>query len=696
MSVQIGGDSRNSINGNVDGIAMKYVVTNSNLNISFDVALRMVDFTFHKDWGAAYFWAAIIDNTGNIIDEINVDGSSAATADPFVLSTIAGLSNPCFCSPPSPATLAFYRPWRNQILSAPASQIGNEVALVITVGDCAPCGHSIVGYIDNVCRLDSLPPPIIKNSTTYCNQQVAQINFDYNIPADLDLSKLSFFCRIYKNGTVICAKYITPPAYTGNYQFQFTSTDCPTIATGCFDYNVFLVMQNTYGGYVAIESLNEADYLYHDPGPNNTHEGITPGKNNDVCCVATPPCPACSVSVTVYKPGGGNIVLSNGSAQFECNKTYDFGPARLTCSPTGAAISIKQVKIIDAAGNTPAWVSSFSTTGTGNLLIPNNISGNYYIKYVWGNSTADCDSIVYPITVVCPPVECTCEKSGCVFSKKFSVSDGTTITKYSCGSSLNFECNKKYTFNMSSACPTNTLCPPIVTAQVFSAAGTPVAQGPVPLNVTFTASGDYTIIFNLEVNGKSCAKCESRIKVGKCTSTACDSCNVKVSNTSIENIITNSTLSVSQLIQSFTFSNLPASITEVRASVSNITIAAIDNTGKQNEECLSCITNPVAWGSIVNGTGIPGITPLIYMGGATASAPVLSTIQNNQNPREIVWTANGNFFAVNDPVQLTFLLPAASTLSCCTRQATICVKFVFRDENCKECIVIKCFDVEIK
>jgi hypothetical protein len=178
-----------------------------------------------------------------------------------------------------------------------------------------------------------------------------------------------------------------------------------------------------------------------------------------------------------------------------------------------------------------------------------------------------------------------------------------------------------------------------------------------------------------------------------CTPPVCTTCQTVVSGTNKISLISNSTTGVSLLSQSFSFTGLPTNITEVKATLTNLKLWATDETGAINDQCLTCITNPMVWGSIINGGGIAGIVPKINISGAETNAPV--SISKNQNPRQIVWK-NGSNFSVNNPIQLSFYLPSASTLKCCTRKATICIKFVFRNDKCEECIAIKCFDIEIK
>jgi hypothetical protein len=67
-----------------------------------------------------------------------------------------------------------------------------------------------------------------------------------------------------------------------------------------------------------------------------------------------------------------------------------------------------------------------------------------------------------------------------------------------------------------------------------------------------------------------------------------------------------------------------------------------------------------------------------------------------QNPREVIWNNGGAAFALPSAINLSFLLPPASIIDCCELTAKICVKFTFRDKDCKECEVIVCFSVVIK
>jgi hypothetical protein len=183
------------------------------------------------------------------------------------------------------------------------------------------------------------------------------------------------------------------------------------------------------------------------------------------------------------------------------------------------------------------------------------------------------------------------------------------------------------------------------------------------------------------------------VTVNNCQTQTCTTCTTTITNTIKVALINNNTTGISQLLQSFSFSGLPTNTTEVRAVLTSINIFAENQNGVRTEECISCLNDPIAWGSIVNGSTIANTTKKININGVETIAT--GTILKNQTPKQITWANGGNVFAVSTPIELSFLLPKKSTLPCCTRKAIICVKFIFRNDKCEECIVKKCFDVII-
>ena len=141
----------------------------------------------------------------------------------------------------------------------------------------------------------------------------------------------------------------------------------------------------------------------------------------------------------------------------------------------------------------------------------------------------------------------------------------------------------------------------------------------------------------------------------------------------------------------FIISGPPTALfTEIRAEVLSFTL-----NGSFNNECLSCKTLPFTWASIKSGTNIGSINPAITMFNTTAPNFTPTTSNTHQNPREIIWNKPTGF-TLPSSIYLQFIFPPASIITCCELTGTICVKFTFRDMNCKECEVVVCFPYTIK
>lgn len=340
--------------------------------------------------------------------------------------------------------------------------------------------------------------------------------------------------------------------------------------------------------------------------------------------------------------------------------------------------------------------SSFVVTDFLNMDIPADIpNGNYTLTMEVYCGDKLCEKCEFPFIKDCKT--CDCPTANCTF-KTYYLDQSGTKKSFVCNQNLQLECNKTYPFVMTVNCQAN--CPYTVTGELFDASWNLLqSQSNVsatnPFNVVFTKPGTntYKVRYRIFVNGVECDKCYANVTV-TCPSPVCSPCNATISNTSILSLTNNNTTGISQLTQSFSFSGLPASVTQVRAVVTNLTITATDENGNKNNECLFCIDKETTWGSIVNGTGITGLVPTVNINGIETAAPV--SLLSNQNPREITWFNNGSVFSVVNPIQLSYLLPAKSVLTCCIRKATICIKFIFRNDKCEECVVRKCFDVELK
>ena len=138
----------------------------------------------------------------------------------------------------------------------------------------------------------------------------------------------------------------------------------------------------------------------------------------------------------------------------------------------------------------------------------------------------------------------------------------------------------------------------------------------------------------------------------------------------------------------------PANIKEVRAEVMSYTIT--DNFGK---ECMKCVNLPFTWASTASATNIGTAAPKITVYGGTGIPVFTGTGAGAyQNPREIIWNNGSNLNGGSgiSNIGINFILPPTPAIDCCELSGKICVKFVFRDNDCKECEVIECFDFVIK
>jgi hypothetical protein len=136
-----------------------------------------------------------------------------------------------------------------------------------------------------------------------------------------------------------------------------------------------------------------------------------------------------------------------------------------------------------------------------------------------------------------------------------------------------------------------------------------------------------------------------------------------------------------------------ALFTQVRAEVVSYNL-----TSNYGTECISCKNLPYTWASIYNATDIntnAAVADSITMGSNPPVIQFTPTLTNtHQNPRETIW-GNYSGFTLPSTLNMQFVLPHPSAIGCCTLYARICVKFTFRDRNCKECEVISCFTVTI-
>ena len=267
---------------------------------------------------------------------------------------------------------------------------------------------------------------------------------------------------------------------------------------------------------------------------------------------------------------------------------------------------------------------------------------------------------------------------------------GNTI-KLTCGQKepITLECNKTYSFTANYICSK----PQCGSTQI-------VVTTPAGVSTTYTNTATFTTgtsgIYNVTITGmcgnKVCDTCEFKFKV-VCPICPCEyNLGVKPGKGKLSVVNTNPKYSL--LSQNFSITAPVGSLfTEVRAEVVSFGLTS----GFENE-CISCKNLPYTWGSIFNASNIntnAAVADSITMGPNPPVVQFTPTLTNtHQNPRETIW-GNYSGFTLPATLNMQFVLPHPSIIGCCTLYARICVKFTFRDRNCKECEVITCFDVAI-
>ena len=323
--------------------------------------------------------------------------------------------------------------------------------------------------------------------------------------------------------------------------------------------------------------------------------------------------------------------------------------------------------------------------GTGSYSIPSNLpNGSYYITIYAYCGDLKCDSCKINIKKDCDK-GCDCNKSGTEIIPELTINNATKKLKCN-GEKFEVNCLSNVTLNAGYFCiPAN--CPAIITYQLTG----PISQtGSLPLSLSGLPAGSYSIILMAYCGGKLCRECNLNFEV-VCEKECCPY-DIKASLQSQTTSMSpgNTNLLVNQ---SFNFTGLTgASLTEIRGEVLSYNL-----TSQFPEQCIGCKNLPKGWASIYDGNVMGPVIPKVNLAGVMTNAPInVGALSAYSNPREIVWNNSGAIFSIVQPVTVGFVLPKPSPLDCCDATAEICVKFTFRDKDCKECEVIICFKVVIK
>jgi PKD domain len=285
-----------------------------------------------------------------------------------------------------------------------------------------------------------------------------------------------------------------------------------------------------------------------------------------------------------------------------------------------------------------------------------------------------------------------CEKCECdpTMPLQLNVTIDEKVKQIECNTDLGkIDCKKNMVINGTYTCNPKD-CPANLSYTITGPGGYNVSGTlPLTINPSLLANGNYTIIIMAYCNGKLCKECKITFTVD-CEKPCCP-----YAITVTPKDPTYVAGPVSTIVTNNFAISIPAiaNITEVRANVVSYTID--DNYKK---ECLQCVNLPFTWASVSTATNINTAPPKITMyGGASVPSFNGSGAGAYQNPREVIWNNGTNLNAPNiTNVGMSFILPPTPTIDCCELKGKICVKFTFRDNDCKECEVIACFDFVIK
>jgi PKD repeat protein len=344
------------------------------------------------------------------------------------------------------------------------------------------------------------------------------------------------------------------------------------------------------------------------------------------------------------------------NAEFFCNGN-DQCPPTVTYSlqpPTGPAIT----------GNAP-----FSYTPTQ--------SGIYTLTlYGWCGGPVCKECTIY-FKVECP-ADCGCE--GSYWSKKF-IADIAKVP-LNCGTAMSLNCNTLYTVVAAYACADPT-CQSAVQYKLTGPLGT--STGTAPFTFTPTASGVYTLTLYGYCGTRLCDSCVVRFEVN-CPPVTCCRDTIKVGGPIVQmGTLGNPAATVLNAVFPITGPAL-AQYTAIKAEVVNYQLS--DNF---DGACLKCFNLPYTWASMYRPGTVSLVSPQIPLFNTTVTQFNPAGGGQYQNPRQVVWIPVTTV-ALPGSINLSFLIPPPSAITCCELNVKICVKFTFRKADCSECESVVCFD----
>ncbi len=379
-------------------------------------------------------------------------------------------------------------------------------------------------------------------------------------------------------------------------------------------------------------------------------------------------------------PNPVNLGLNCGKTyKLDCNKPYTLN-ANYLCKDSACAGKVT------FSLQPPTGLPITGTLPPGYTFTPTQ-SGVYTLTMYGWCDTVKCDSCIIYFEV-----KCSCDCSGSKWGEKYYTIDNVT-KQINCNKEkpdeVKVKCNKPITVNANYNC-VGVNCKSDVTYTLQPPIGLPTS-GSLPITFTPSLPGTYTLTMYGWCDGKICDSCVVKFITDCVKDSSCCPYEIKIKQApSIQtSVINNPAATVAN--GNFTFTGPTGNLfTEVRAQVVSYNLYS-----NFNNECLNCKSYPFSWASIYQPGLIGSMPPQITMFNAVTNAFNPAGAGMYQNPREVIWSS-ATPFALPSNINISFLLPPSSIIDCCELTAKICVKFTFRNNDCKECEVIVCFEVPIK
>jgi hypothetical protein len=132
--------------------------------------------------------------------------------------------------------------------------------------------------------------------------------------------------------------------------------------------------------------------------------------------------------------------------------------------------------------------------------------------------------------------------------------------------------------------------------------------------------------------------------------------------------------------------NFSLPMSEIRVSVEDFKF--IINKPNNTPNCLNCNNRPVTWGNILSAAfnGNP-MTLSGLIGPPSGSVPA--------DYREAVYAPGTPIPPPSGNLNIQLSLPSVTGISCCDVSVYICLKFTFKDTQCRECVQMVCGEIKL-